>query len=135
MRLLALLFAATMLLAEDIPAWVMAGIAKVETRSYYQGDKIVYVDRRIGAAGERGVFQCTPGAFKEVAKRGESFERLSTDTRFAEEIAVRYLTKLRKGGKRSWRKVLAIYNGGYANPQYAYAEKVRAEGVKATSIG
>jgi hypothetical protein len=46
----------------------------------------------------------------------------------AERVARRYILKLRANGKRSWRKCLAIYNGGAGNPQYGYADRVEAAG-------
>jgi hypothetical protein len=125
---IAIILSLTFVFAEDVPLWVMKGMAAVESSSYWTGSEWVYVDRRVGKAGELGMFQMTRAAFNEVKRPGERFEDLRWNTKLAEATAKRYIIKLRANGKRSWRKALAIYNGGAGNPQYGYADKVEAAG-------
>lgn len=131
MKLCALLLLACFCFCEDIPPWVLKGMAAVESSSYWTGTEWVYVNRKIGSHGERGMFQCTRATFNEVKQFGERFEDLQWNTKLAESIARRCILKLRAGGKRSWRKALAIYNGGAGNPQYGYADRVETIGKSA----
>ena len=55
--------------ASEVPDWVLTGILKVETRSYYNDEGIVYVDRRVGRAGERGPYQMCYKAWKQIAQK------------------------------------------------------------------
>ena len=97
---------------KGIPCWCLQGIAKVETRSYWDDQgKFHYIDRRDGADGEIGPFQCTAGAFALVAHKGEVFSRLRHDSTFSCAIALRYLAWLRKRCK-SWEEAVGCYNTG-----------------------
>jgi len=106
----------------DIPEWVLAGILRVESGSYYKPDgSIRYVNKTRGRAGERGCFQITPIAFKQVAHKGEQFWMVEQDTVFCEEIAWRYLTWLyQNSAKGSWLLAIQKYNAGpkKRSPQY-----------------
>jgi hypothetical protein len=100
----------------EVPLWVLKGILKTETRSYYEAGAIVYVDQRIGSAGEIGPFQMKRIAFDTVALKGEDFNKLTTDMVFSEEIAKRYLIWIyNNSGKGSWERTVAIYNVGQKN--------------------
>lgn len=123
-----LILSSCCLFSEEVPDWVIKGMAAVESSSYWTNEGWVYVDKRVGKAGELGMFQMTRAAFNEVKRPGERFEDLKWDTKLAERTAKRYILKLRANGKRSWRKALAIYNGGAGNPQYGYADKVARAG-------
>ena len=95
-----------------VPAWIIVGIAKVETRSYWGEDgALCYIDRRTGAAGEVGPFQMLHAAYAQVHRHGESFRRLRSDTRFATDLCIRYLQWLRRRTK-SWEEACACYNTG-----------------------
>ena len=111
--LLAILFCIN-IYAVEVPDWVLVGILKVETRSEYREDgTIKYVDKRRGAAGERGPFQMTKGAFNQIKKRGEQFWQIETDRVFAEECAKRYLVWLHTHfAKGDWMRTIEMYNAG-----------------------
>lgn len=98
----------------EVPEWVLKGILKTETRSYYDDNgKIIYVDKRRGGALDIGPFQMRKIAFDEVAKPGESFWKLEKSPKFAEEIAIRYLTLLnKKYANGDWNKTVMMYNVG-----------------------
>jgi hypothetical protein len=123
---------------ESPPDWAMCGILVVETRSSYlttPGTPITYVDQSVGKDGERGPFQMTRIAFRQVAKGGESFSRLESDTRYAEQFAVRYLCWLyENAAKGDWSVAVGMYNTGptgwHRNQTRAanYVRKVRRAG-------
>ncbi len=98
----------------EVPAWVLAGILQQETRSYYlEGDTIKYVDKRVGKDGELGPFQMTKIAWKQIRQPGEKFADLKTDTKYAEECAMRYLLWLYNGpARQSWAHAIQGYNAG-----------------------
>lgn len=100
-----------------IPEWIIIGILKRETKSYYdENGNIVYVDRTIGKDGEKGPFQMTPIAFIQVKKRGETHNRLMYDTAYAQDLAERYLLYLYNGpAKKNWNRTIRMYNGGQNN--------------------
>jgi hypothetical protein len=109
------------------PEWALRGIAKVETRSSILEDgKIIYRDRRVGALGERGVFQMRRVAFKQVSRPGERFSRVHEDPQFAMEMADRYLVYLKKR-HGTWESAVAAYNTG--DPQvpagWRYVNRVK----------
>lgn len=123
-----LLVALTMLPAMDVaPDWVLRGIAKTESRSYYnESGDIIYVDKRRGAAGERGPFQMTRGAFNQVANKAERplFWKLETDTVFAEYMACKYLDWLHDRTK-NWDQAVMAYNRGLTGSAWTYLHKVK----------
>lgn len=117
----------------DVPDWVMAGILTVETGSHYDArGAIVYVDQRIGAAGERGPFQMTRDAFDLIKHAGESFEDLSTDLVLAESCCRRYLRLLfRAYADRDWFTAAGRWNAGPHGPWvrlWRYAKRVQIAG-------
>jgi hypothetical protein len=114
--------------AEDMPAWILPGILATETRSHYRADgSIAYVDKRRGSHGERGPFQCTAVAFRQVRQGGEQFWRVEVDRTFAESIAVRYLWWLRERSP-SWERAVEAYNGGPGRRSPSYLAAVLAAG-------
>ena len=95
----------------------MRGILAQETRSRLtSADQVVYVDRRRGAAGERGPTQIRRIAFDQVKKPGEQFGQLECNTEFALEITERYLLWLR-GAVGSWEGAVRAYNAGLGGYQ------------------
>lgn len=99
-----------------VPRHIVQGILAVETRSVLRrDDSIKYVDKRRGAAGERGPTQIRKIAFRQVAAPGEQFWRLEVDPGFAIEVTERYLLWLRKQSG-SWRRAVQAYNAGLDNP-------------------
>ena len=113
-------------MSADIPDWVLRGVLKTETRSYYDKvGNIVYVDKRRGAAGERGPFQCTRAAFNQVRRKGEEFWKVEVDSRFAETIAKRYMLWLYTTYDQDWERVVEMYNAGPNNRSTTYLKKVK----------
>jgi hypothetical protein len=110
----------------DIPHWVLAGILRVETGSFYRADgSIRYVNKERGRAGERGCFQVREIAFKQVRHKGEQFWQIEQDTAFCEEIAWRYLTWLyQNSAKGSWHKAVEKYNAGPRGRNRRYLDDV-----------
>jgi hypothetical protein len=98
-----------------IPEWIIVGILKRETQSYFdENGNIVYIDKSVGKCGEKGPFQMTYVAFKQIRKKGETHDRLMWDTAYAQDLAERYL--LYKGpAKNSWSTTIRMYNGGQNN--------------------
>lgn len=113
--------------ATAIPEWVLPGILRVETRSYYNGDGTIhYTDKRRGRAGERSAFQITKSAFRQVAHRGEQFWQVETDQAFAQVIAVRYLLWLRQRSP-SWDRAVEAYNAGPGRRSRFYLRCVKGD--------
>jgi hypothetical protein len=89
MRFLLLLMM-TSLFAVEVPEYVMVGILKVETRSYFKEDgTIQYVDKRRGTHGELGCYQMTRKAFNQIRQQGEQFWMIEQDKVLAEDCARR----------------------------------------------
>lgn len=97
-----------------VPGWILKGILKHETNSYYSNaGNIVYVDKRVGQAGERGPFQMKHICFKTISSQGETFKKLQTNTQYAEELTIRYLLYLYDGpAHENWKKAISMYNTG-----------------------
>lgn len=120
--------------AADMPTWILPGLLARESSSYYDGDgSIVYVDQRMGKDGERGPFQMRPAAFADIAEPGERFETLSTDMRFAEICARRYLALLySRFAGRDWFYAVGRWNvgpHGDLSTAWDYAKKVQRLGL------
>lgn len=132
MRVILILLLSTILTAveNEVPAWVLAGILKQETRSeYLDYYTIDYVDRRRGAAGERGPFQMTHIAWTQIRQPGEKFAALSTDMMYAEQCAMRYLLWLYNGpARQSWDRSIEMYNRGPGKRSPQYLAKVKLYG-------
>ena len=121
-----LLLLMTTLFAVEVPEYILVGILKVETRSFYrENGTIKYVDQRRGSSGEISPFQITRGAFNQVKKRGELFWDMETDRVFAEEIAKRYLVWLHTNfSNGDWHRTIEMYNSGPRGRSPKYLEKV-----------
>lgn len=101
-----------------VPQWVLEGIIGRETHSYYsKNGNIVWIDRRRGKAGERGPFQMTPIAFRQVEKKNFSkFKKLEKDLVYAESMAIKYLLYLyNEHADRNWETAIGMYNTGPSN--------------------
>jgi hypothetical protein len=113
-------------LPSDVPSWVLRGILSVESQSYYRTDgSIAWIDRKRGAAGERGCFQITKAAFTDVRRPGETFSMLESDPIFSEVIACRYLAKIHRG---SWGRTVEAYNAGPGKRSPTYRRLVERAG-------
>lgn len=119
---------------QDVPAWVVHGIAMVETRSYYDSMRHIwrYVDTRVGADGERGVWQMTEVAFNEDAKPGERFTDLSSDWTLGERLLRRRLSRL-YAKHCDWFIVAGLWNAGSVSRYgrlWRYAKRVKLAAIK-----
>ena len=122
----------------EVPYWVLAGILAQESRSHYEVvngvERIVYVDRKVGRAGELSAFQITKAAWKQVRalEPGRPFQDLATDQAYAERVAIRYLLWLYNGpAHQDWPHAVQQYNAGPGRRQYSYYAKVAAKARKA----
>jgi hypothetical protein len=100
-----------------VPKWVFRGILMRESKSYYdENNKIVYVDRGIGAHGELGPFQLTPIAFEQVKQKNEKHRKVMWNMEYAQELTERYLLWLYNGpANKNWNTTIRMYNGGPGN--------------------
>jgi hypothetical protein len=112
--------------AEEVPLWVMKGILRVESSSYYDSEgNIRYVDRKVGRAGELGPFQITRVAYLQVKRKGEpDFRYLQNNAKLSEAIAIRYLLWLRKNYASNWYEAIGMYNAGPGRKSPSYVKKV-----------
>lgn len=119
-----------------VPNWILIGILKQETGSYYNEDgEIVYKDRRRSKSGARGPFQIKRICFDEIKEPGEQFSKVEKNMAFAEELAVRYLLYLYDGpAKKNWKTAIGMYYTGPSNYNrlihcaYNYYEGVKSKG-------
>jgi hypothetical protein len=100
-----------------IPPWVLKGMLMRETTSYYSSiGSIIYVDKRRGSSGERGPFQMKRICFEVIHKSNEQFWKLEKDTKYAEELTIRYLMYLYNGpAHENWKIAIGMYNVGPSN--------------------
>lgn len=128
---LLLMAAMAVALGQDVPPWVLRGIAAVETGSAWRdiGD-LTYRDRRIGKAGEVGPWQLSPAVLRDL-KAYDRRARVHADVVFAESLTRAWLLHLhRETG--SWPAAVAAYHAGLGarTESFAitYARSVRAAG-------
>lgn len=117
--------------AQDVPAWVLRGIAAVETRTTYRdiGD-LTWRDQRIGAAGEVGPWQLSPAALRDL-KAYDRRARVHAEPVFAESLTRAWLLRLHRI-TGTWPQAIAAYHAGLGNRRQTfaidYAQRVRAAG-------
>ena len=111
--------------AEEVPRPLLAGIAYVESASYFQGNSIVYVNRADGKNGEVGFSQIS-----RVVCRQHHFnrDRIRTDAAYAMRCTVTHMLWLHTQ-LGTW-DLAASWNGGVAGrtrpSAILYARRVRA---------
>jgi len=112
----------------EVPEYVMVGILKVETQSYYRADgTIKYVDMTRGKDGELGCFQMKKIAFNQIKRKGEQFWMIEQDKVLAEDCARRYLVWLyENSGKQDWMLTIQKYNAGPSKSSPRYLKDVLA---------
>lgn len=122
----------------SLPSWAIPGILAVETRSYVgPSGGIIYVDRRVGDAGELGCCQILRSAFNIVRRPRERFETCADNSIFCVQIATRYLRWIyeHKAG-HDWLRAIGMYNAGFStsrrsmNRRISYLNKVRNAGTR-----
>ena len=121
---------------EEVPQWVVAGIAAVETGSLYQdGCLIHYRDRRDGADGEVGPWQLSPCVLQDMRK-SHLRDRARTDVPFSERLARTWLMHCFRRSAGDWDVAVAMYHtgpAGSARRGLRYAKRVRSAGMAATA--
>lgn len=101
---------------------LLPAIAWVETRSYYDEREFIYRDRRDGAAGERGPYQISKIACKQVS--GDWLHM--RDPKVCETACINYCRYLLKATKAEDLYTLAgHYNGGPRRCNKDYILKIR----------
>jgi hypothetical protein len=115
---------------DDVPSWVMTGMLKVESSSYYDDGKIVYVNQKRGKAGEVGAFQAMPSTLRRFGFSPSLFE---CDVAYCERATRAILTHYfaRTG---NWTDAVACWhrpNDFRSSKAKEYADRVRAAGIKA----
>lgn len=122
---LALILVTALWSADQMPAWVLSSILKVETKSWFKPDgSIHYTDKRRGTHGELGPFQMRRIAFDQIKQRGEQFWMIETNREFAEECAVRYLCWLHDDGE-DWLVTVEQYNAGPGRKSPKYLKLIK----------
>lgn len=117
--------------ASEVPAWVLRGIAAVETRTTWRdiGD-LHYRDKRIGADGEVGPWQLSPAALKDLGVE-HLRARIHREPILAESMTRAWLLRChRRTG--DWFEAVAIYHTGPDGNRrrgHTYAARVRAVGI------
>lgn len=118
----------------EVPAWILKNIARVETHSHWSADpsQTVYVDRRDGAAGEVGMFQMKPIAFRQIGMSALRDEA-RRDPVCAEFCAVLYLRWCHRVAG-TWLGAIALYHTGPdGDPDEGRDYVLRVQGRKATN--
>ena len=117
---------------DDVPPWVIAGIAAVKTGSLYQeGCLILYHDRRDGADGEVGPWQLSRAVLQDMRSL-QVRDRARTDAAFSERLARTWLLRCFRRSGRDWDAAVAMYHTGPKGDHgrgRRYAERVRATGM------
>lgn len=130
--LLLFLFLNLTLAAEDIPAWLPAGILQVETASVYKpGGLIKFVEKD---GPDCGPFQLTIASFRRVEPSGD-FNRMRTDMRYADKVARKLMVDLydhEAGG--DWFVVAAMWHAGPTGYK-RHTTTARAEATRIRNVG
>lgn len=121
---------------EEVPEWVVAGIAAVETGSVYRDNRLVlYRDRRDGADGEVGPWQLSPSVLRDMRLLHQR-DRARTDSAFSEKAARQWLLRCLRRADNDWDAAVAIYHTGPKGSTRRgrlYAERVRNAGMAAVA--
>lgn len=127
---LALLAAAADARGQDVPRWVIAGIAAVETGTEWRDLGDVRGSWSRGAIGEVGPWQLSPAVLHDLRAYDRRF-RIHADPVLAESLTRAWLLHLyaRTG---AWREACAAYHAGLGRRHEAfaidYADRVHAAG-------
>jgi len=116
----------------DVPAWVIRGIAAVETGTDWREIGDVRGAWKRGAIGEVGPWQLSPAVLADMRVSSKR-ERAHRCPVLAESLTRAWLTRL-YNVTGSWPEACAAYHAGLAgrSRQYAldYAERVQAAGLR-----
>lgn len=127
MRTLALLLLGTATsFSVEVPSEILRSILHVETRSYVDANEnLVYIDKKVGSAGEFGPYQMTEAAYRQIYKGRRPRSDIKYDMQFATELATKYLEWLYVNfAKGNWHRAIEYYNAGPRNKSTSYLRKV-----------
>lgn len=123
--------------AADVPAWVLRGIAAVETGTDWRDMGDVRGTWSRGAIGEVGPWQLSPAVLRDL-KAYDRRDRVHTCPVLAESLTRAWLLHLRTR-TGSWWETCAAYNAGLGNRWSAtatdYANRVTLAGTAAEVFG
>lgn len=118
------------LCAQDVPRWVLVGIAQVETGTEYRDMGDVRGTWQRGAIGECGPWQLAPSVLRDLHAYGRR-HRVHADVVFAESLTRAWLLRL-YGVTGNWSQAVAAYHSGLGRRTESfainYADRVRAAG-------
>lgn len=116
--------------AQDVPRWVLVGIAQVETGTEYRDMGDVRGTWQRGAIGECGPWQLAPSVLRDLHAYDRR-HRVHADVVFAESLTRAWLLRL-YGVTGSWPEACAAYHSGLGNRRSSsaieYAVRVIAAG-------
>lgn len=117
--LLLMLGVASQLKAEEVPDWVMRGIAAVETGVHWHSTGSITGTWTSNTSGDVGPWHISKAALKDL-KRSHLAERINTEAVLAESIARLWLVRLyRTTG--CWHQTVAAWRGGLDGRHRDYA--------------
>lgn len=116
----------------DVPAWVIRGIAQVETGTDWRDLGDVRGTWNRGRIGEAGPWQLSPAVLRDL-QAYDRRHRVHADVVLAESLTRAWLVRLHRVAG-SWDAAIAAYHAGLGRrtEPFAidYAERVRAVGVR-----
>jgi hypothetical protein len=128
--LIVTLFFTLGLCAQDVPAWVVRGIAAVETGTEWRAIGDVRGTWSRGSIGEVGPWQLSPAVLRDLKAYERRF-RIHADPVLAESLTRAWLLRL-YGVTGSWSQAVAAYHAGLGKRSHGfaveYAARVRAVG-------
>lgn len=128
--LIVTLFFTLGLCAQDVPTWVVRGIAAVETGTEWRAIGDVRGSWSRGSIGEVGPWQLSPAVLRDL-KAYDRRHRIHADPILAESLTRAWLLRL-FAATGSWPQAVAAYHAGLGKRSHAfaieYAERVRAVG-------
>lgn len=115
----------------DVPAWVVRGIAQVETGTDWRGIGDVRGSFSRGSIGEVGPWQLSPAVLRDLHAYDRR-RRVHADVVLAESLTRAWLLHL-YGVTGSWSEAVAAYHAGLGARRQpfatTYADRVRAVGI------
>lgn len=127
---LAFLFCKGCLAGAEVPAWVVRGIAAVETGTDWRDIGDVRGTWSRGSIGEVGPWQLSPAVLRDLRAYDRRF-RIHADPVLAESLTRAWLLRL-YGATGTWDDAVAAYHAGLGRRSEpfatTYAERVRAVG-------
>ncbi len=126
MRYTLLFLLCTSAYSVEIPNEILHAILEVETQSYVDASgRVVYVDKKVGDAGEYGPYQMTQVAFDQIYKGERPRSDLKHDMKFATQLTCRYLSWLHENFSHGdWMRTIQYYNAGPRHRSKEYLKRI-----------